>query len=181
MAENIKSRKYYRVHNGTDWDRMHFVTDANSVDANDGDTMETKVGAIKGITTSTSVTEEGYAADAKTVSELNSSLDKVRTYVGTDGKIHFVNSAGADTVLNFNKGTSQGTVSVTVSGSASTYKSYVTAAASVSGTTNFIINFDTKTVTVSSGGYTLGVSATSQSDNDGRSTSAALSKSAKII
>lgn len=74
MAENIKSRKYYRVHNGTDWDRMHFVTDANSVDANDGDTMEVKVGAIKGITTSTDVTEEGYAADAKTVSELNNSL-----------------------------------------------------------------------------------------------------------
>lgn len=74
MAENIKSRKYYRIHNGTDWDRMHFVTDANSVDANDGDTMETKVGAIKGITTSTSVTEEGYAADATTVAALNESL-----------------------------------------------------------------------------------------------------------
>ena len=57
MAENIKSGKYYRVFNGTDWDRMHFVTDANSVDANDGDNMETKVGAIKGITTSTEVTE----------------------------------------------------------------------------------------------------------------------------
>ena len=77
MAENIKSRKYYRVHNGTDWDRMHFVTDANSVDANDGDTMETKVGAFKGITTSTNVTEEGYAADAKTVSELSDSLSKL--------------------------------------------------------------------------------------------------------
>ena len=74
MSENIKTRKYYRVHNGTDWDRMHFVTDANSVDANDGDNMETKVGAIKGITTSTEVTEEGYAADATTVAALNSSL-----------------------------------------------------------------------------------------------------------
>ena len=72
--ESIKSRKYYRVHNGESWDRMHFVTDANSVDANDGDTMETKVGAIKGITTSTEVTEEGYAADATVVAALNSSL-----------------------------------------------------------------------------------------------------------
>lgn len=77
MAENIKSRKYYRVHNGTDWDRMHFVTDANSVDANDGDNMETKVGAFKGITTSTNVTEEGYAADATTVAALNDSLASV--------------------------------------------------------------------------------------------------------
>ena len=78
MSENIKTRKYYRVHNGTDWDRMHFVTDANSVDANDGDNMETKVGAIKGITTSTEVTEEGYAADATTVAALNSSLTNMQ-------------------------------------------------------------------------------------------------------
>lgn len=102
MAENIKSRKYYRVHNGTDWDRMHFVTDANSVDANDGDNMETKVGAIKGITTSTSVTEEGYAADATTVAALNESLGQVRIYVGEDGKLHFVDASGADSVLPFN-------------------------------------------------------------------------------
>ena len=105
MAENIKSRKYYRVHNGTDWDRMHFVTDANSVDANDGDTMETKVGAFKGITTSTNVTEEGYAADATTVAALNSSLGNVVSdiYVGSDGKLHKV-IGGADSVLPFSSG-----------------------------------------------------------------------------
>ena len=79
--EIIKSRKYYRINNGTNWDRMHFVTDANSVDANDGDTMETKVGAIKGITTDTNVTEEGYAADATVVSSLINSL--------ADGNVKF--------------------------------------------------------------------------------------------
>ena len=104
MAENIKSRKYYRIHNGTEWDRMHFVTDANSVDANDGDNMETKVGAIKGITTSTSVTEEGYAADATTVAALNESLDNINIYVGTDAKLHFVDKDGADSVLPFSSG-----------------------------------------------------------------------------
>ncbi len=31
-------------------------------------------------------------------------MTKVKTYVGTDGKLHFVNSAGADTALNFSKG-----------------------------------------------------------------------------
>lgn len=101
MSENIKTRKYYRVHNGTDWDRMHFVTDANSVDANDGDNMETKVGAIKGITTSTEVTEEGYAADATTVAALNSSLGNINIYVGDDKKLHFVDKDGADSVLPF--------------------------------------------------------------------------------
>ena len=35
---------------------------------------------------------------------LNSNLSKVKTYVGNDGKIHFVNSAGADTALNFSSG-----------------------------------------------------------------------------
>ena len=73
-TESIKSRKYYRINNGTSWDRMHFVTDANSVDANDGDTLETKIGAFKGVTTSTNVTQTGFAADATVVSNLNNSL-----------------------------------------------------------------------------------------------------------
>lgn len=34
--------------------------------------------------------------------EENRDLSMVRTYVGNDGKLHFVNSAGADTVLPFN-------------------------------------------------------------------------------
>ena len=51
------------------WERIYFLTNARSVDADDGDNLETKVGAIKGITTSTTVTEEGWAADAKTVNE----------------------------------------------------------------------------------------------------------------
>ena len=33
---------------------------------------------------------------------------KIRTYVGSDGKLHFVNKAGADTVLNFNSGNPAG-------------------------------------------------------------------------
>ena len=31
----------------------------------------------------------------------SSNASQIKTYVGTDGKIHFTNSAGADTVLNF--------------------------------------------------------------------------------
>ncbi len=36
--------------------------------------------------------------------EVNRSLTNVRTYVGEDGKLHFVNSTGADTVIPFNSG-----------------------------------------------------------------------------
>ena len=32
-------------------------------------------------------------------------MSKVKTYVGSDGKLHFVNSAGADSVLNFSSAT----------------------------------------------------------------------------
>ena len=35
--------------------------------------------------------------------ELNNKLTQVRTYVGTDGKLHSVDGTGADTVLNFNR------------------------------------------------------------------------------
>ena len=35
---------------------------------------------------------------------INSNVSNVNVYVGSDGKIHFKNSAGADTALNFNKG-----------------------------------------------------------------------------
>ena len=36
---------------------------------------------------------------------INSNAAKIKTYVGSDGKLHFVDSAGADTALNFSKGT----------------------------------------------------------------------------
>ena len=52
-------------------------------------------------------TEEGFAADAKltgdALRELSVNLNKVRVYVGSDGKIHFVNSAGADSALPFKR------------------------------------------------------------------------------
>ena len=32
---------------------------------------------------------------------INSNASKIKTYVGSDGKLHFVDSAGADSVLNF--------------------------------------------------------------------------------
>lgn len=59
-------------------------TSSNTVEFNDGKTAQTKVGAIKGITTSTSAKETGYAADATTVAALNQSLDNDK-WIGWDG------------------------------------------------------------------------------------------------
>ena len=97
MAENIKSRKNYRVFNGESWDRMHFVTDTNSVDiynGKKGETLYSTLGALKGITTSTDVTETGYAADATTVAALNDSLGVDIKLI--DGAPHW-SERGADT------------------------------------------------------------------------------------
>lgn len=38
------------------------------------------------------------------ITKINSDLSKVKVYVGNDGKLHFVNSGGADTALNFSSG-----------------------------------------------------------------------------
>lgn len=43
------------------------------------------------------------ATNAK-INEQSQSLTNINTYVGKDGKLHFVNSTGADTVIPFNSG-----------------------------------------------------------------------------
>ena len=71
------------------------------------------------LTTSLDATEEGVAALDSTVGkvlkdeidELNNNLTEVNLYVGSDGKLHFVNGAGADTVIPFN---SKKAITVTV-------------------------------------------------------------------
>lgn len=76
VSEKKVTGKFYRIWSVADklWHRISFWTHANDVEFNDGKTAQTKVGAIKGITTSTSATETGYAADATTVAALNQSL-----------------------------------------------------------------------------------------------------------
>lgn len=64
------------------WRRYSFWNKAKDTECEDGTDVETKVGAIKGITTSTNVSETGYAADAKTVSEINQSLTELSSAEG---------------------------------------------------------------------------------------------------
>lgn len=87
VNEKIVTEKAYRIWNAVDglWHKISFWNKASDTECEDGTTVETKVGAIKGITTSTNVTEEGYAADAKTVSEINQSLSDCLKSVA-DGK-----------------------------------------------------------------------------------------------
>lgn len=77
VSERQVTGKFYRIWSAADklWHRISFWTHANDVEFNDGKTAQTKVGAIKGITTSTNTKETGYAADATTVAALNQSLN----------------------------------------------------------------------------------------------------------
>lgn len=50
-----------------------------------------------------STTTTGKSLDAKQGKVLNDKISKINTYVGDDGKLHFVNGEGADTVLPFSE------------------------------------------------------------------------------
>jgi hypothetical protein len=50
------------------------------------------------------LTQEGFAPDALALKDVSDSLQTVRTYVGSDGKLHFVDASGADSVLPFSGG-----------------------------------------------------------------------------
>ena len=80
MAEIItKDRKEYNIWdkiNGV-WNRLNFLTNAKSVDADDGKDLQTKVGAINGITSDLTGEAEDIAASIKCVNQLNSSLNQL--------------------------------------------------------------------------------------------------------
>ena len=66
--------------------------------------------ASQGVANNDTTTQAGYLADARIVrqhgleiDQISSDLAKVKVYVGGDGKLHFVNSGGADSVLPFSK------------------------------------------------------------------------------
>ena len=82
VNETIVTNRYFR--RCTDaankvWQRISFWHKASDCEFDDGSTAQTKVGAIKGITTSTSVTETGYAADMTTVKGLQTQIDELNS------------------------------------------------------------------------------------------------------
>lgn len=85
------------------WQRISFWTKASDVEFDDGQTAETKVGAINGITDSLVSTSSNIAASAKALSTVNNKLANGRvnivvTETGLGYKID-----GADTVTPFSK------------------------------------------------------------------------------
>ena len=98
MAEIItKDRKEYNIWDKVNnvWNRLNFLTNAKSVDFDDGKTAQNKVGAIDGITSDLSGESETVAASIKCVNQLNNSLGGLNFYEDESGNKYVV---GADAV-----------------------------------------------------------------------------------
>lgn len=101
---------YFKNADGN-YEQLSYKTSSQTVDFDDGKTAETKLGAIKGITTSMSATEPGYAVDATTVAALNQSLGNFKLISAISNsnneylKFPCGNSAGCDMVIAYGLGT----------------------------------------------------------------------------
>lgn len=95
--------KYRRLKDASTklWQRLSFWTKASDVEFDNGATAETSLGNIQGITDSVNSNASNIAASAAAVNTLNSNIGNIKIYVGEDGKIHFTNKDGADSVLPF--------------------------------------------------------------------------------
>ena len=82
-------------------DKIDFSNNTSTTVANaltsvaSGKALKTIIGGLK----------QAISLCNTSITKLNDDTSKIKTYVGTDGLLHFVDKAGADTVLNFNKGT----------------------------------------------------------------------------
>ena len=101
-----KFKKYIKTSSG--FQLQSLWSNANTVEADDGKNMETKVGAINGITSSTTANSTDIAASANLVNtrcnELSRDLSAVPEFVidKSTGKITgYKTKAGADTVFPF--------------------------------------------------------------------------------
>ena len=78
MATETQVSKKYRVLTDAandKWDRVSFWTKAADVENTAGSNLQSTVGAIKGITTSLSTTQTGYALDASVASKISGGTD----------------------------------------------------------------------------------------------------------
>ena len=79
LNENVVTGRKYR--HCTDvqaklWERISFWRKASDIEFDDGKSAQTKIGAIKGITTSKNVTDTGYVIDATVIADIYSEIDK---------------------------------------------------------------------------------------------------------
>ena len=112
MAVNeqiITGRKFRKLINETTklWQRISFWTKASDVEFDDGKTAETKLGAINGITSDLSCTDESIAASMASVGRSLTANGNKFYFDYKDGKYGYNTdpNRGADTFSPFSSGT----------------------------------------------------------------------------
>lgn len=106
MAEIVKKERVpYRIWDkvNSKWNELMLKTNAKSVDADDGKTLETKIGAVNGITSDLNGEASDVAASIKCVNQLNNSLGGLQFGIDENGNYGYI-KAGADTVTPFKSG-----------------------------------------------------------------------------
>lgn len=80
----ITGKKFRRCLDASNkiWQRISFWHKASDCEFDDGTNAQTKLGAIKGITTDKNVTTTGYAADMTVVKQLKAEIDKLSNNTG---------------------------------------------------------------------------------------------------
>lgn len=83
INETIASGKYRQCIDEINkiWKRYSLWNKAADTECEDGQTVEEKVGAIKGITTDLNVTDTGYAADVTMLTQLYSDMEMLRNHI----------------------------------------------------------------------------------------------------
>ena len=96
MKDYIKQSSGYKL--------LSRWANANTVECDDAQTVQSKIGGITGISSSLTANSSTQAASTQLTNQLYQNIKKIRIYVGSDGKLHFIYSTGADTVIPFRGG-----------------------------------------------------------------------------
>ena len=108
INETIVTGKYFRQlvdKTNKKWNRYSFWNKAKDTEFEDGLNAETKLGAIKGITSNLNATDPNFAASITSVAELNDSLtasDNLKFRFATDGEGNYGYLGADDSFVPFN-------------------------------------------------------------------------------
>lgn len=93
MKDYIKQSSGYKL--------LSRWANANTVECDDAQTVQSKIGGITGISSSLTANSSTQAASTNLTNQLYQNINKIKIYVGSDGKLHFIDSVGADSVIPF--------------------------------------------------------------------------------
>ena len=93
MKDYIKQSSGYKL--------LSRWANANTIECDDAQTVQNKIGGITGISSSLTANSSTQAASTQLTNQLYQNIARINIYVGSDGKLHFTDKDGADSVLPF--------------------------------------------------------------------------------